>query len=259
MSSTTTAGTSASSSTTEPIAVSAVAPTLVGLRRRLRALADRSHAEASRWFFKTGRGQYGEGDRFLGIRVPVLRTLVREYAPLSRAAVASLLQSPWHEERLLAALLLVHQYEHGTAADRTAIFRLYLRSLRHINNWDIVDASAPAIVGRHLDGTGRATLLRLAKTKRLWSRRVAMLATFHDIKRGAHGDAVAIATVLLKDEHDLIHKAVGWMLREVGQRDREILEAFLDAHAAEMPRTMLRYATEKFTPARRRHYRGKVR
>lgn len=236
------------------IVVHRATPTLAGLRRRLRTLADPTHAETSRWFFKTGPGQYGEGDRFLGIRVPVLRALVREFSGLDRAAITSLLKSPWHEERLLAALLMVHQYDRGTTADRDAIFRLYLRSLKHLNNWDIVDSSAPGIVGRHLDGKGRTTLVRLAKAKLLWSRRVAMLATFYDIKRGEFGDALAIATLLLTDEHDLIHKASGWMLREVGQRDRQVLEAFLDAHASRMPRTMLRYAIEKFTPARRRHY-----
>lgn len=232
-----------------------VAPTLTALRRRLRALADPAHADVSRWFFKTGPGQYGEGDRFLGIRVPVLRTLVREYAALDRGAVAALLLSPWHEERLLAALLLVRQYDRGTPADRAAIFRLYVRSLRHLNNWDIVDSSAPQIVGRHLDGRGRATLVRLATARLVWSRRVAMLATLHTIRRGEFGDAIVIATVLLNDDHDLIHKAVGWMLREVGKRDRKVLETFLDIHAGQMPRTMLSYATEKFPAARRRHYR----
>jgi 3-methyladenine DNA glycosylase AlkD len=233
---------------------SGVRPTLPALRRRLRACADPARAKAGQWFFKTGPGEYGEGDRFLGIRVPALRGCVREFATLDRTSVTTLLHSPWHEERLLAVLLLVRQYDRGTTADRAAIFRLYLRSLRYINNWDIVDSSAPQIVGRHLDGNGRATLVRLAKARLLWSRRVAMLATFHTIKQGDFSDAIAIATMLLTDTHDLIHKASGWMLREVGQRDRQALEAFLDRHVGAMPRTMLRYAIEKLPPARRRHY-----
>ena len=227
---------------------------LSALKRRLRTLANPAQAKTAQWFFKTGPGEYGEGDRFLGIRVPVIRGLVREFAALDLEAVATLLHSPWHEERLLAVLLLVRQYERGTPAERTAIYRLYLRSLRYINNWDIVDSSAPQIVGRHLDGKGRGTLIRLAKGRRLWSRRVAMMATFHTIRHGDVSDAVAIATLLLNDEHDLIHKASGWMLREVGQRDRAALEAFLDRHGATMPRTMLRYAIEKLPPLRRRHY-----
>lgn len=229
--------------------------TLSELRRRVKALADPAHAKTSQWFFKTGPGEYGEGDKFLGIRVPQLRLLVREFASLDRDSVASLLASPWHEERLLAVLLLVRQYERGTDADRRAIFALYLRSLRYINNWDIVDLSAPNIVGRHLDGRGRATLVRLAKARSLWRRRVAMLATFYTIKRDDFADTITIATMLLKDEHDLIHKATGWMLREVGQRDMKTLTTFLDRHAAAMPRTMLRYAIEKLPPARRKAYR----
>ncbi len=231
-----------------------VTPSVSALRRRLRSLANPAHAKTGQWFFKTGPGEYGEGDQFLGVRVPVLRGLVREFAALDLASVTTLLQSPWHEERLLAVLLLVRQYDRGTPAERAAIFRLYLRSLRFINNWDIVDSSAPQIVGRHLDGKGRATLLRLAKARLLWSRRVAMMATFHTIRQGDFADALAIATLLLNDEHDLIHKASGWMLREVGQRDRAVLEGFLDRHASIMPRTMLRYAIEKLPVPRRRAY-----
>jgi len=228
---------------------------LTALKRRLRTLANPAQAKTAQWFFKTGPGEYGEGDKFLGIRVPVLRGLVREFATLDFTSVTTLLHSPWHEERLLAALLLVRQYDRGTRTERTAIFRLYLRSLRHINNWDIVDSSAPHIVGRHLDGTGRATLLRLSRARLLWSRRVAMMATFHSIRQGDFEDALAIAARLLKDEHDLIHKASGWMLREVGQRDCAVLVHFLNRHASTMPRTMLRYAIEKLPPVRRRHFR----
>lgn len=230
-------------------------PTLAAVRRRTKALANPVQAKAAQWFFKAGPGEYGEGDRFLGIRVPQLRALVREFETVDRATITALLKSPWHEERLLAVLLLVRQFERGTDADRKAIYALYLRSLRHINNWDIVDSSAPHIVGRHLDGKGRGTLVRLARARRVWSRRVAILATFYTIRRSEFADTIAIATLLLHDPHDLIHKATGWMLREVGQRDMTTLTTFLDRHAATMPRTMLRYAVEKLPPARRRHYR----
>jgi len=232
----------------------AARPSLPELRRRLRILADPVHAKTAQWFFKTGPGEYGEGDKFLGIRVPALRRLVGEFATLERDSVIQLLKSAWHEERLFAVLVLVRQYERGSEADRKAIFSLYLKSIRYINNWDIVDSSAPHIVGRHLDGKGRATLVRLAKARSVWSRRVAMLATFHTIKRDDFADTRAIATLLLKDEHDLIHKATGWMLREVGQRDMGTLTTFLDRHAATMPRTMLRYAVEKLPTARRKRY-----
>jgi 3-methyladenine DNA glycosylase AlkD len=184
----------------------------------------------------------------------VLGGLVPEFAALDLMSVTALLQSPWHEERLLAVLLLVRHYDRGTPTERAAIYRLYLRSLPFINNWDIVDSSALHIVGRHLDGKGGATLKRLAKGRLVWSRRVAMMATFHTIKQGDFTDAIAIATLLIKDGHDLIHKAAGWMLREVGQRDRAALEAFLDRHGATMPRTMVGYAIEKLPPTRRRHY-----
>lgn len=227
------------------------------LRRRLRALANPDHARTSQWFFKTGPGEYGEGDKFLGIRVPVLRGLVREFAHLKLSSVVTLLHSPWHEERLLAVLLLVRQYDKADPAGRARIYAVYVLSLRYINNWDIVDSSAPQIVGRHLAGKGRATLVHLAKTRLVWSRRVAVMATFHTIRQGKYSDTLAIAKLLLGDEHDLIHKASGWMLREVGQRDRAALERFLDRHASRMPRTMLRYAIEKLPEARRQGYLGR--
>ncbi|MGE3343706.1 MAG: DNA alkylation repair protein [Vicinamibacterales bacterium] len=222
--------------------------------RRLTALGTPEHARTAAWFFKTGRGQYGEGDKFLGVRVPAIRTLVREAASMPLEQVEKLLASPWHEARLLAVLVLVRQFETGTPADQRAIYRLYLKNIRHLNNWDIIDSSSPHIVGRYLDGRGRATLLRLARSSNLWSRRIAMLATFVTIRRNDHGDALAIATQLVNDREDLIHKAVGWMLREVGQRDPEALATFLNHHAATMPRTMLRYAIEKLPAAERRRY-----
>jgi 3-methyladenine DNA glycosylase AlkD len=233
--------------------------TYAAVHRRLAGLASAGHAKVAQWFFKTGPGQYGEGDRFLGIKVPALRVLVCEYSALPLTVIVKLLHSPWHEERLFAVLMLVRMYGRGTEVDRNAIFRLYMQSLDRINNWDIVDSSAPQIVGRHLGGRGRATLIRLSRAGDVWSRRVAVVATQHDIRQGRFNDILVLAKRLLNDQHDLIHKAVGWMLREVGNRDEAVLTAFLDRHAAEMPRTMLRYAIEKLPSVRRKAYLKKDR
>jgi len=224
------------------------------VHRRLVKLSDPKDAEGARRFFKTGPGEYGEGDKFLGIRVPVIRELVREYAALPLPIVVKLLKSPWHEERALAALILVRLYGEGGPDEREAIYRLYLDSLQWINNWDLVDCSAAQIVGRHLSGKGRFALARMARSEHLWTRRVAVIATAHDIRQGRFDDILVLAPRLLGDKDDLIHKAVGWMLREVGQRDLSVLEEFLDAHAGVMPRTMLRYAIEKLPPAKRKRY-----
>lgn len=229
-------------------------PSLDDLRRDLRAAADPADAASLRRFFRTGPGDYGEGDRFLGIRVPALRRRVRAWRGLPHDQVLELLRSEWHEERLLALLLLVEQYRRGTPEQRERIFAAYLASTRWINNWDLVDSSAPQIVGAHLEGGDRSRLDRLAGSERLWERRIAVLATFHFIRRGEHGPTLRLAERLLGDRHDLIHKAVGWMLREVGRRELPALEAFLQRHQAAMPRTMLRYAIEKLPEARRQWY-----
>ena len=218
------------------------------------ALADPARAEGVSRFFKTAPGQYGAGDRFLGIRVPALRTLAVRYQSLSLRELSALLASPWHEERLLALLILVRQYSRAEPADREKIYRLYVSRMARINNWDLVDCSAEHIVGAHLRGGTRAPLLRLARSTVLWERRIAIIATFHYIKRGEFDDTLRIARLLLDDRHDLIHKAVGWMLREVGKRDRAVEEAFLQQHAKRMPRTMLRYAVERFPLRLRRRY-----
>jgi 3-methyladenine DNA glycosylase AlkD len=224
------------------------------VRRDVRALADPARATHALRFFRTGPGEYGEGDRFLGLTVPQLRTLARRHAALPRDAVLALLQSEWHEERLLALLLLVHAYERGDAATRAAITRAYLAHTAHVNNWDLVDASAGTLVGASVAPHDLALLDRLARSRSLWERRIAMVATFHHTKRGDVGPALHVAERLLGDRHDLIHKAVGWMLREVGKRDRAALEAFLDAHYDRLPRTTLRYAIERFPEADRRAY-----
>lgn len=236
-------------------------PTLAAVRRDLRALANPADAVFLQRFFRTGPGEYGAGDRFLGIRVPATRRLARQYRLLPRADVDRLLASPWHEARLLALLLLVAQYRRADADGRAAIHRLYLAHTHRVNNWDLVDLSAEHLVGAHLAATGAGTALleRLARSDMLWERRIAMLATFHTIKRGDFEPALRIAGLLLNDPHDLIHKAVGWMLREVGNRDRARAEAFLRPHYRQMPRTMLRYAIERFPePLRQAYLRGTV-
>jgi 3-methyladenine DNA glycosylase AlkD len=235
------------------------AATLGALRRELRAEADPDDALNLQRFFKTGKGGYGEGDRFLGVRVPVLRRLARGYRDLPATDALTLLRSRWHEERLLALLLLVGLYRRGAAADRQTIFDLYLGHTRYVNNWDLVDSSAKYIVGPHLGPDSTGVLDRLARSPAVWERRIAVLATFHWIDRGEFGPAFRVAELLLSDEHDLIHKAVGWMLREIGKRDRAAEVAFLKAHYTAMPRTMLRYAIEHFSESERRRYLdGKV-
>ena len=228
--------------------------TLGGLRRDLRAEADASDASHLQRFFKTGPGQYGEGDRFLGVRVPALRRLARTYRDLPVEDALDLLQSKWHEERLLGLLLLVAVYQRGENERRQAVYDAYLAHTRHINNWDLVDASAEHIVGPHVAPDRIDVLERLAMSPDLWERRIAMLATFHWIKQGEFAPALRIATMLLNDRHDLIHKAVGWMLREIGKRDRAVEVAFLREHHAAMPRTALRYAIEHFPDRERKRY-----
>ncbi|MFI5279885.1 MAG: DNA alkylation repair protein [Gemmatimonadales bacterium] len=224
------------------------------IHRDVIALANPVRAKHSQRFFKTGPGEYGHGDRFLGLSVPQVRALESKHRSASLTTLTRLLRSKWHEERLLALIILVRQYRSAGASEREAIFRLYLRSTDYINNWDLVDCSAWQIVGAHLAGGGRARLVRLARSKSLWERRIAIIATAYYINHGEFGDTLKMARILRDDPHDLIHKAVGWMLREVGKRDRAVEEKFLRQHAARMPRTMLRYAIEKFPQALRRRY-----
>jgi 3-methyladenine DNA glycosylase AlkD len=225
------------------------------VRARLRALADPAIATHSQRFFKTGPGQYGAGDRFLGIRVPVLRKLARELRDLSEPAVLELLRSPFHEERLLALILLTARAERGTLTARRRIYRQYVARVKdHVNSWDLVDVSAPSIVGAYLENRSREPLYALARSANLWERRVAIMATLRFIRQRDFADTLAICELLLDDDEDLIHKAAGWMLREVGNRDRAAAEAFLRRHCERMPRTMLRYAIEKYPEALRRSY-----
>ncbi|MEP6617942.1 MAG: DNA alkylation repair protein [bacterium] len=224
------------------------------LHATIRGAADPARAVAVARFFKTGPGQYGEGDQFLGITVPALRKMARAHRELSLPDAIALLHSPWHEERLVALLILVGAHERGTSAQRTRICKAYLANTACVNNWDLVDCSAEELVGSHIAEQGIPLLERLARSTSVWERRIAIIATFSSIKQGEFAPTLAIAKVLLLDEHDLIHKAVGWMLREVGKRDDKVVRRFLDRYAATMPRVALRYAIERMSPADRKYY-----
>lgn len=226
---------------------------------RLQALGDPEQARVLQKFFKTGKGEYGEGDLFVGLRVPETRKLAKQYRSLALPETLLLLHSPIHEARLLALLILITAYQKGEAALQEQIYTLYLQNTRCINSWDLVDVSAENIVGTHLRYRNRSPLHELAASSLLWDRRIAIIATFHFIKCGEFDETLHIAELLLHDQEDLIHKAVGWMLREVGKRDRPSEEAFLAAHYKVMPRTMLRYAIEKFEEGlRQRFLRGEI-
>lgn len=217
-------------------------------------LSDPERAAHSRKYFKTDEGGYGQGDKFLGIRVPVLRKAVRLFRETSLSETRKLLKSEYHEIRLFSLLLLVHQFAKGDAGLREKIYTLYLKNTKYINNWDLVDSSAPYIVGGWLFDKKRSILYELAISSRLWERRIAIMATAYFIKNGQFNDTLKLSRMLMDDPEDLIHKAVGWMLREVGKRDLEIEEGFLKKHYKKMPRTMLRYSIEKFSNKRRQAY-----
>ncbi len=227
---------------------------LAALRNKLRQRGGPSTAAFLQRYFKTGPGQYGQGDQFLGIRVPELRRLVSQFRGLPLISVTELLRSIWHEERLLALLLLVHQYLRSAESERSAIHKLYLDHTRFINNWDLVDASAQHIIGAQLYPGQIGTLQRLARSESIWERRIAIMATLYWIRRRQFGPTLRIARLLLADPHDLIHKAVGWMLREIGNRDQRAAGTFLRQHYRRMPRTMLRYAIERFPAQLRQQY-----
>jgi len=224
------------------------------LRKILRDLADPVVAEHSQRFFKTGKGEYGEGDKFLGIRVPVLRQQTKKYADIALSEVTVLLRSPFHEERLCALLLLVRKFSKGNEKDKAGIYNLYLKNTRYINNWDLVDSSAYQIVGAFLEDRDKQILFELAKSDSLWERRIAIISTYQFINKNRFTETLAVSKLLMNDEEDLIHKAVGWMLREVGNRDVAVEKDFLKIHYRKMPRTMLRYAIEKFSDRERKRY-----
>lgn len=230
------------------------------LKKDLRVYASREKVTLLARFFKTGEGEYGEGDIFLGVVVPSIRRVAKKYAGLSFADLQKLLDSKFHEERLTALLILVGQYQSGDVCVREKVFEFYVKNLSRVNNWDLVDLSAHHIVGAHLFSASkkmRATLLtKLSESKNLWERRVAVLATFYFIKQDDFAPSLDMAKRLLQDKHDLIHKAVGWMLREAGKRDLATLENFLleKGRYKTMPRTMLRYAIERFPEPKRKGY-----
>jgi 3-methyladenine DNA glycosylase AlkD len=229
------------------------------IQKKLHLLGDPKQAQILQRFFKTGPGEYGEGDVFVGLKVPETRKLAREYQTLPMRTIVRLLRSPIHEARLLALLIWVQVYGRGDWDMQKEICRLYLENTRHINNWDLVDLSAPQIVGPQLKNLGEDRLRTLAASPLLWDRRIAVMATFYSIKQGEFSETLSISEQLLQDPEDLIHKAVGWMLREIGKRDRNREESFLKKHYKTMPRTMLRYAIERFPEAlRQRYLKGKI-
>jgi 3-methyladenine DNA glycosylase AlkD len=221
---------------------------------RLERLANKRRAKFLQEFFKTDAGQYGEGDIFLGIRVPVVRKLANEYKALSRGETLSLLRSPIHEARLFSLIVFVRSFSKADEGAKRQIYDLYLDNTKYINNWDLVDISAPHIVGAFLMAKSKTPLYTLARSASLWERRISIMSTAYFIRHNQFSETLKIAKLLLEDEQDLIHKAVGWMLREVGKRDVKSEEKFLRIHCKRMPRTMLRYAIEKFPETKRRKY-----
>lgn len=224
------------------------------VKRDLMNVAEFERIEILKWFFKTGKGDYGEGDVFIGIVVPNIRKIAKKYSDLYFEDIKELLYSEIHEERLCALLILVVQFENGDEEEKKKIFNFYIKNIRQVNNWDLVDLSAPKIIGEYLQTKPKDILYKFAESKNLWERRVSIISTFAFIKKMYFKDILKISKVLLKDEHDLIRKAVGWMLREVGKRDLSILETFLTKNYRNMSRTTLRYAIEKFPEPRRQFW-----
>ncbi|WP_353572178.1 DNA alkylation repair protein [Candidatus Albibeggiatoa sp. nov. BB20] len=227
---------------------------LADLHAELNSLSNPDYAAISLKFFKTGKGQYAEGDCFIGIKVPVLRQLAKKYQQLSNLDTLTLLTDSVHEKRMLALFILTHQFETGDKSIQTQLFDQYLAHADYINNWDLVDCSAHKIVGQYLLDKPRDILITLAQSNHLWKQRIAIVATLRLIKYAQFDDTLLIAEILLHEKHDLIHKAVGWMLREVGKKDQAVEERFLQRHYKTMPRTMLRYAIEKFDQSTRYYY-----
>ena len=232
---------------------------LKNLRKVIRDNANIKHAKTMQWFFKTGKGEYGEGDKFVGIKVPVQRQIAKEFLDLENEDLKVLLNSKIHEERLIALLILVDKYQKANDKGKEKVYKFYLRNSKKINNWDLVDLSAPKIMGEHLLKNDKQILFKFARSNNLWERRIAIISTYTFIKNKQFKTTLQISDILLNDDHDLIQKAVGWMLREVGKIDLELLERFLKARYKKMPRTMLRYSIEKFPEKKRNKYlKGKI-
>jgi 3-methyladenine DNA glycosylase AlkD len=218
--------------------------------KELRSLASPKAAEGAKRFFKTGKGQYAEHDKFLGVAIPAVRKVAKNYYHLELDEIEILLSSPYNEERILALLLLIEKYE----SSPKAVFDFYIKNLCHVNNWNLVDASAHFIVGRHLLNVDKSFLLTLSKSKNMWHRRVAIVATWYFIRNNHYDWTIKLSEMLLTDTHDLMHKATGWMLREVGKKDESVLLSFLEKNYVKMPRTMLRYSIERLSKEKRSRF-----
>ena len=229
------------------------------IHKELKKYASKEKAEILQRFFKTGPGEYGEGDIFLGVKVPETRAVAKKFKDLTLNDTISLLKSKIHEERLLALLILVQKYSSGDSGTRKNVYTAYLKNTKYINNWDLVDLSAYKIVGEYLADKSKKPLYVLVRSQNMWERRIAIISTYNFIKSDDFEDTIKISQLLLNDTHDLIHKAVGWMLREVGKRDISVCEGFLKGCYRSMPRTMLRYAIERFPEGKRLKYlHGKI-
>jgi 3-methyladenine DNA glycosylase AlkD len=223
------------------------------IQKELYFLSDPIRAKHSQRFFKTGPGEYGEGDVFLGLTMPEVRVIAKKYfKEVDFSSVQKLVESKYHEFRMCALVMLVYKYEKDMG--RKEIYEFFLRNTKYINNWDLVDVTVPRTVGFYLVDNNRSILYKLVKSSDLWERRIAVLATFAFIRLGDFKDSLKISEILLNDKHDLIHKAVGWMLREIGKRDESVLTEFLDQHVTKMPRTMLRYSIERLEEGKRKGY-----
>jgi len=224
-------------------------------REEIRALANKEIAQHSLRFFKTDKGEYGHGDLFLGVRAPKIRLIAKKHIDISITDMKTLIQSKYHEERFLGLIILVNKYaKTKDKKNRNQLYKIYVSSFKHINNWNLVDVTCPHVTGKHLIDKDRTILYKWAKSEDLWTKRIAMISTFYFIRKNDLDDTFKIADMLLQDEHDLIHKAVGWMLREAGKRDIKKEETFLKKHYKTMPRTMLRYSIEKFPETKRQKY-----
>ncbi|MGB0454744.1 MAG: DNA alkylation repair protein [Bacteriovoracaceae bacterium] len=223
------------------------------LEEKLKKLANPKIAEHSQRFFKTGKGEYGEGDKFLGIRVPRLRELAKEHHDLKLTEVKKLLKSPYHEIRLCGFILLVNQYNKSKEEKvKDKLYKAYVSHFKYLNNWDLIDVTCHKIIGPHLKETKRSELYKWARSKKLWEKRISIISTFHYVREGDLDDSYKLAEILLNDDHDLMHKAVGWVLRDCGKRDFKRLESFILKNYKKMPRTMLRYAIEHFPETKRK-------
>ena len=230
---------------------------LNGLIKELQKAANPKQAKILQKFFKTGKGEYGEGDIFLGIKVPKQRKIAKKYTGLNFSEIQKLLNSKIHEYRFISILILVDKFKKASEEEKEKIFNFYLKNTKNINNWDLVDVSAPSIIGEFLFDKKKSVLYKLAESKNLWEKRISIVSCFTYIKKGKFNNALRISQILIDDKHDLIHKAVGWMLREIGKVEEKVLESFLKDHYKKMPRTMLRYAIEKFPEEKRKFYMKK--